>query len=512
MRTTLEVRSITKAFSGTKALDQVNLQGYAGELVALLGENGAGKSTLMKVICGVYPAGTFEGALLLEGKELRLSSTKSALSAGIAMIHQELSSFPELTVAENLSLSRLSSWIDYESLFQKTQEFLDTIGFDLSARSRLKDLSVGNRQLVEIARAIYQNSQVIIFDEPTSALTEGEIKTLYQVVDQLKGQGKTIFYITHRFDEVFRLANRILVLRDGRNAGEMHLEEVRKHQTQDALEAQLISWMVGRPLSSLMPPKNEKIGEEIFRVQNLTVRSKTKSKPILEKISFAIKKGEIIGLGGLLGAGRSETLESLFGVFYSSGPRSHSYGVQGEVWMHGTPFSIQNPSRAISSRMAYVSEDRKKSGLILHGSVRSNMNLLKKGPWWSLIHEGKEKKETQKWIQQLSIKTSSMEQPVSQLSGGNQQKVILAKWLMIGPEILFLDEPTRGIDVGAKAEIYRWIQSLASEGLAIVLASSEMAELLGLCHRILVLKDGKLSAEFESSQTTQEDILKAASL
>jgi len=532
MSIALEMKSISKSFSSNKALDDVNLCVNSGEIVALLGENGAGKSTLMKILCGVWPFGTYDGEVWIIGSgdpklklaDLKLADfkdTREAHSAGIAMIHQELSVFPELTVAEHLELDRLPHWIAWDELFSRTQQFLDKLGFDLKADVAVKDLSIGNRQLVEIARAIYRDAKILIFDEPTSALTEQEVRRLYQVVDQLKEQGKAILYITHRFDEVFRLADRMVVFRDGRKVAEFSAFQNGHRVQRQELEPELISLMVGRSIQDIYPKRNEIIGEELFHVKNLSVKT-AKGKALVHDLSFSLRKGEILGLGGLLGAGRSETFESIFGVLHGSGPRGRKYQVQGEVWIHGKKVDSTTPRDAIAARMAFVSEDRKGSGLVLRQSIQSNMSLpailagrhelSNSNRLWSFIYHEKEKEKAGKWTQELRIKSAHLGQAVGELSGGNQQKVVLAKWLMTEPDILFLDEPTRGIDVGAKTEIYQWIQKLASRGLGIVLASSEMPELLGICHRIIVLKEGKYSAEFSAEKTTQEEIMKAASL
>ncbi|MGZ3689717.1 MAG: sugar ABC transporter ATP-binding protein, partial [Bdellovibrionota bacterium] len=379
--TLLELKAIVKEFPGTRALDGVDLSVHSGEVVALLGENGAGKSTLMKILSGVWPAGSFEGEILVaaapgeqaSGREFR--DTRDAHRAGIAMIHQELSVFPELTVAEHLELDKLPSWIDWQELFARSQKFLDGLKLGLRADTRVGDLSVGGRQLVEIARALYRNANILVFDEPTSALTEQEVQRLYTIVERLRAEGRAIIYITHRLDEVFRLADRIIVLRDGRNAGEASATDNQGRRVpREILEPQLISWMVGRPIHDIYPPRNAAIGEELMRVENLTLVS-PRGKTLVKDLSFTLKKGEVLGLAGLLGAGRSETFEALFGVLHGTGPRGRGYGVTGNVWIHGRRVRPGTPRDAIGARMGFVSEDRKGSGLVLGQSIRANMTL-----------------------------------------------------------------------------------------------------------------------------------------
>jgi ABC-type sugar transport system ATPase subunit len=518
----LELRQVTKSFPGTRALDRVSLHVRAGEVLALLGENGAGKSTLMKILSGVWSHGSFEGEIRLRGEAQAFADTRAAHAAGIAMIHQELSVFPELSVAEHLELDHLPRWIDWSALQAQTQRFLDGLGFGLRADTRVGDLSIGGRQLVEIARALYRDARVLVFDEPTSALTDQEVLRLYEIVDRLRGEGRAVIYITHRMDEVFRLADRMVVLRDGRHVGELEAHGADgARRSRAELEPEIIRMMVGRAIDDIYPPRNASLGEEIFRVERLSMTRPT-GKRRLNEVSFSVRRGEIVGLAGLLGAGRSEIFEALFGVLHGTGPRGAGYRVTGDVWLRGEKLRPGTPHDAIRSRLAFVSEDRKGSGLILDDSIRRNLTLPALAAGRAGIAGGAgllaalrgeaEHEASTRWARELRVKSTDLDQSVGQLSGGNQQKVVIAKWLLTEPDVLFLDEPTRGIDIGAKMEIYAWIQRLAAQGMAIVLASSEMPELLGLCHRILVLREGHVSAELPAESATQVEIMRAASL
>ena len=375
-RALLELQSITKTFPGTKALDQVQLRVFEGEIVVLLGENGAGKSTLMKILSGVWPAGTYEGEVkvgsLTQAPVAKvLMNTRDAHHAGIAMIHQELSVFPELTVAEHLELDQLPQWINWSNLFARTQKFLDGLELGLNSNSKVGDLSIGGRQLVEIARALYRNASILVFDEPTSALTEQEVQKLYTILDRLREQKKAIIYITHRMDEVFHLADRMVVLRDGKNAGEASATEAGKKIPRSILEPKLITWMVGRSIQDIYPKKNESFGLEALRVESWNVTS-PKGKALVRELSFSIKKGEVIGLAGLLGAGRSETLESVFGVFALHGPKTRGYSFKGDIWIHGIKRSIADPAAALSCWRLQVHGAEYRADLAPLGAARSD--------------------------------------------------------------------------------------------------------------------------------------------
>jgi putative multiple sugar transport system ATP-binding protein len=526
-RAMLEFKEITKDFPGTRALEAVSFTVKAGEVVALMGENGAGKSTLMKILSGVWPAGSYQGSFLLSGKEQSFQDTRDAHRAGIAMIHQELAVFPELTVAEHLELDTLPRWIDWPALLARSQAFLDTLGFGLRADSRVGSLSIGARQLVEIARALFRNAQVLIFDEPTSALTEAEVQRLDAIILKLRAEGRAILYITHRMDEVFRLADRLVVLRDGRNAGEISAWKGDVRAPRAEVEPKLISWMVGRSVDAVYPPLHPHPGPVAFKVEDLVMHD-PKGRHRLKGLTFEVRAGEILGLAGLLGAGRSEVFEALFGVLSGKGPKGPGFEVSGRMAI-ATPagrrrleLPLADPAVALRERLAFVSEDRKGSGLVLDQSILSNLLLpglvagtggLARGRGLLARRDpAQERAQAEKLCARLRVKCASLDQAVGELSGGNQQKVVIAKWLLTEPRVLFLDEPTRGIDIGAKAEIYQLIQDLASEGLAIVLASSEMPELLGTCHRIQVMREGTFSAEVEGRTADQETLMRAASL
>jgi len=523
MSVLLQFDQIGKTFPGTIALDGVSFELHAGEIVSILGENGAGKSTLMKVLSGVWPYGSYHGSFSVEGQIAQFEDTRAAHAAGVAMIHQELAVFPELTVAEHLELDHLPAWINWNALNQRVNEFLDEIQFPLRADTRVADLSIGARQLVEIARALYRRARILVFDEPTSALTEQEVRTLFAVIRRLKAQGCGILYITHRMDEIFELSDRMVVMRDGKKVGEASARSPQGESLNRAtLEPELLRMMVGRAIESVYPPRGPHSEELVLEVSNLRMID-SKGKVRLNDVTFSLRKGEILGLAGLLGAGRSELFDALFGVLAAEGTRGHaSCRVSGSVRVHGKLVNAGGPIQAIRSGMAYVTEDRKGSGLVLNQSIRSNFSLpclsASKGDYtrskgaMGVLRSEVEAEQAQHWREALKLKCANLEQPVGQLSGGNQQKVVLSKWLATGPKILFLDEPTRGVDVGAKVEIYQWIQRLASEGMAIIVASSEMPELLGLSHRILVLREGSVSAELGDSEADQEKIMKAASL
>lgn len=490
----LSAQHITKKFSGVTALDNVSLDLQAGKVNAIIGENGAGKSTLMKILSGVYT--DYEGAISLNNEIVRFTGTKNAQQKGIAIIHQELNLIPYLSITENIFLGQeiVSNWgmLDKAAMQKTTLDLLKKLRLNLDPNTLVKDLKVGQQQLIEIAKALLVDAQVIIMDEPTSAITGAEVEVLFEIIADLKKQGKAIAYISHKLDELFKIADTYTVLRDGKSieSGEM------KGITKDAL----IAKMVGRDIEFRTKP-SKKLSE------GTPSTSSGKEKDVLLKINhptinFNLQKGEILGIFGLMGAGRTELFESFFGLRKTSG----------ELWIEGKKVVIKSPADAMKAGMALVSEDRKKDGIVPELSVKKNISLttladlLKRG----VLNNQKEENLSQKYIESLRIKTSSAQQLIKNLSGGNQQKVILAKWLATNPKILLLDEPTRGIDVHAKAEIYQLIYQLAATGLSIIMVSSELPEIFAVSDRVLVLSDGKLTGDFPISEATEEILLKAA--
>ncbi|WP_040214489.1 sugar ABC transporter ATP-binding protein [Clostridium polynesiense] len=489
----LEMKNISKSFPGVKALEDVNLKVYQGEVLALLGENGAGKSTLMKILSGVYTKD--KGQIFIDGEEIEIKDIKHAESLGVCIIHQELSVLPNLTVAENLFLgnekySSASRRINKKLMKHRAVDFLEQIGSKVSPEMLVKDINVGEMQMLEIVKAIAKNSNIIVMDEPTTALTEVETQSLFNVIEKLKEKGIAVIYISHRMDEIFRICDRVTVLRDGKYIGEAETNEVTKDD--------LITMMVGRKLEDQFPYKEVKDKKVIMEVNNLSFEDKVKD------VSFQIKSGEILGIAGLMGAGRTELAKTIFGEYKKA---------SGQIFIEGREESISSPKDAIKLGISYLSEDRKKEGLILPLSVRENMslsNLDKYENKMKKIDRKAEKNEVDKYIKTLSIKTPNQEQKIKNLSGGNQQKVIFAKWLMKSPRVLIVDEPTRGIDVGAKKEIYDVLNELKASGKAVVMISSDMPEIIGICDRVLVMHEGKLMGELSREDATQENIMKLA--
>jgi ABC-type sugar transport system ATPase subunit len=494
----LEIQSVSKRFPGVRALHNVSFALAAGEVHALIGENGAGKSTLMKILSGVYT--DYDGALLLDGQPLHLAGPRDAQQRGIAIIHQELNLIPELTVAENIFLGRepktAAGLLDTAQMERESRALLDRLMLPIPVDRPVKSLRVGEQQLVEVAKALSLDARLLILDEPTSALSQAEIERLFTIVDALRAQGVTMIYISHKLDEIFRIADRVTVLRDGEWIGTLPITEA------DA--PALIRMMVGRSLSDLFPKEVAEEGDEALRVEHLSLLAGGRGRT-LSDISFSVRRGEIVGVAGLMGAGRTELLETLFGVH----PRQR---VRGRVVLDGQERRIASPADAIRAGLAFVTEDRKTQSLVLKLSVAHNLTLAALGRYLHLniIRQRAENAAVQRSIEQLRIKTPTAATEVDKLSGGNQQKVVLAKCLLTRPRVLLLDEPTRGIDIGAKAEIYAIISRLAGDGAAIVMASSELPELLAMCDRILVLCEGRLTAELTREAATQERILEAA--
>ncbi len=496
----LEMRQITKEFPGVKALDGVTFDLSAGEFHALVGENGAGKSTLMKVLSGVYPFGTYGGDIVVEGSARRFATIREAENAGIAIIFQELSLVKELTVGENIFLGQEPARfgiINWSELYQRAAKLLQDLHLDIDPRTPVGNLGIGQQQLVEIAKALSKDAKILVLDEPTAALTESEVETLFTILRDLKARGVGMIYISHKLDEVFEMADRITVLRDGRTVGTSNAADLTKDK--------VISLMVGRDVGDIFPISSHEFGETALEVRNLTAYDiDLPSKKLVDDVSFSVRKGEVVGIAGLMGAGRSELLMSVFGAW--NGRSS------GELMVEGRPASIRTPADAIANGIGFVTEDRKRYGLLLEQTIVDNMTLagLKRISGAFMTHRSRETKAANGAMESLRVKANSPLTVAGTLSGGNQQKVVLGKWLLTNPKVLFLDEPTRGIDVGAKQEIYAEINRLAQEGLAIVLVSSELPEVLGLADRVLVLHEGKLTGEFTKAEATPEKVTAAA--
>lgn len=494
----LEVKRITKRFPGVIALDNVSMSIEAGKVTALIGENGAGKSTLMKILSGVYP--DFEGEMHYKGEPAKFTGPKDAQQQGVAIIHQELNLIPYLTITENIFLGRelvtQYGTMDKSRMRKRTQELLDRLKLKVNPDVQVFKLKVGQQQIVEIAKALLTDAELIIMDEPTSAITGSEVEVLFDIIADLKAQNKAIVYVSHKLDELFRIADNYVVLRDGKSieSGEM------VGMTQDLL----ISKMVGRKIEVMRKTTDRGASDALLEVRNLSLKSRAKSGNMLSSISFNIGQGEIVGLFGLMGAGRTELLETIFGL--------HPAQASGDIRMGGQAVCCDSPAHAIAAGLALVPEDRKRDGLVLGLGVKNNISLttLEKMERLGTLDDGKECELAEYYINELRIKTTSKEEKAKNLSGGNQQKIVLAKWLATRPKVLLLDEPTRGIDINAKTEIYKLIIRLANDGLGILMVSSELPEILAISDRILVMSEGRLTGEFLASEASEDGILKAA--
>lgn len=484
------MRGIVKEFSGVRVLNGVSFRLRRGSVHALMGENGAGKSTLMKILCGMYPA--TQGEIMIDGKTVKISSPIDAKRLGIAMIHQELSAFHELTVAANMFMNReykRGFLLDDKRMNQAAAEILADLNISIDPKLKMNRLSVAEMQLVEIAKAVSTDADIIIMDEPTSALTEAEVANLYKTVRDLRSRGKAIVYISHKIEEIFAIADEITVLRDG---------DFVSHDTIEAFDHdKLISLMVGRTLNQQFHKTHHSFGDVLLKVEGMSRSGKFSS------VSFEVRAGEVLGISGLIGAGRTEVVETVFGL-----DRADS----GDVYIAGEKVNIRSPRDAISHGLALVSEDRKNVGLNLVGSVKENITMtnLEKYCRFGVIKFREEKKAGDGLMDMLSVKAHSRDTLVSALSGGNQQKVILARWMSTNPKVLILDEPTKGIDVGAKAEIYKLIDEFTAQGGCVIMVSSEMPEILGMSDRIAVMHEGELVAVFDRDEATQEKLLSAA--
>jgi ABC-type sugar transport system ATPase subunit len=495
----LEMRGIGKTFPGVRALDQVSFDLRGGEVHALVGENGAGKSTLMNVLGGVYPHGTYEGEIHVDGEPRRFADVHASEAAGIAVVHQELSLVGELPIAENIFLGREPhrfGLIDSEKLYSRAQAVLDELHLTLEPHLPVGYLGIGQQHLVEIAKALAREARILVLDEPTAALTENETEILFGILERLRERGVGIIYISHKLDEVFGLSDRITVLRDGRVVG--------TESTAATDKLRVIARMVGREVTDLFPTAVRNPGEVVFEARGVTVEDpNVRGKVLVDDVSFQARRGEVLGIAGLVGAGRSDLLMSIFGAH--AGTRAGQYFIQ------GSPVRIRHPSDAIGRGIGLVTEDRKRFGLLLDQTVLANVTLATLRLWGRFLTDiDAETAAGEREMKDLRIKAPSVFVNADTLSGGNQQKVVLAKWLLTNPKVLFLDEPTRGIDVGAKQEIYLLVNRLAQEGLAIVLVSSELPEVLALSDRLLVLHEGRMTGEFRRADATAEKIMACA--
>ncbi len=499
----LEMRGITKDFPGVRALDNVDFKVRRGEIHCLVGENGSGKSTMMKILSGFYPYGEYEGTIIFDGKEQRFRNIHDSESVGIVTIYQELALIPELTVYENIFLGheiKRGRFIDWNETIKKAKDMLLHLKPDLDPSRKVKDLGVGHQQIVEIAKALSKNVKLLILDEPTSSLNEDDSENLLRIIRELKKKGITSILISHKLKEVVEVADTITVLRDGKMVGRLEKRE-------EFTEANIVKYMVGREIEDIYPKrKKREFGEKIFEVKNWKAYDTSLNRYVVKDANFYVRRGEIVGIAGLMGAGRTELALSLFG-------NAKDYIVEGEMYFDGQRCNFRSPSEAIKAGFAYLSEDRKVTGLILDFDVKTNITLaglkqLKKGLF---VNDNEEIIVSERFKESLRIKTPSIEQKVMNLSGGNQQKVSIGKWLFVKPKLLILDEPTRGIDVGAKYEIYTLMNRLVEEeGMSIIMISSELPEVLGMSDRVYVMAGGKIVGELSREEATQEKIMHMA--
>ena len=498
----LEMRDITKTFPGVKALDRVSFKVREGEIHALVGENGAGKSTLMKVLSGVYPAGTYDGEIVYDGEARRFSTISDSEHLGIIIIHQELALVPLLSIAENIFLGNevaTSGVIDWPATYSRTKDLLDKVGLKEPPTTLITDIGVGKQQLVEIAKALSKKVRLLILDEPTASLNETDSDALLKLLTEFRKQGLTSIIISHKLNEIRKVADQITILRDGGTV------ETLDAQSGDVSEDRIIKGMVGRDMEDRYPARDVPIGDTLLEVKNWNVfHQNHRDRQFLHDVNFNVRAGEVVGIAGLMGAGRTETAMSIFG-------KSWGHKITGDVLMHGKPVDVSTIPKAIDAGLAYVTEDRKQLGLVLinnimHNTTLANLKAVAKG---GVIDEHQERKVATDYRSRLRIRSHSIYQEAVNLSGGNQQKVVLSKWLFTSPEVLILDEPTRGIDVGAKYEIYTIINQLAAEGKGILMISSEMPELLGTCDRIYVMNEGRIVAELSRQEASQETIMRA---
>ena len=498
----LEMNSITKTFPGVKALDNVNLQVEEGEIHALVGENGAGKSTLMNVLSGIYPYGTYEGDIVYDGEVCEFHNIKDSEKKGIVIIHQELALVPYLTIGENMFLGNEqgSKWcIDWNKTYAEADHYLNMVGLTDSSKTLIKDIGTGKQQLVEIAKALAKNAKLLILDEPTSSLNETDSRALLDLMKKLqREEGMTMIIISHKLNEVSYVADKITVVRDGSTI------ETLDAKKDDISETRIIKGMVGREITDRFPKRHDvEIGDVMMEVKNWTVyHPEFSERKVCDNVNINVRKGEVVGIYGLMGAGRTELAMSIFG-------RSYGIGISGTLKIRGQEMVLKSPKKAIEAGLAYVTEDRKGNGLVLTNSIKTNTTLANLGAVSkaTFIDKDMEYKVAEEYVAKLRTKTPSVDQLVGNLSGGNQQKVLLAKWMFADPDILILDEPTRGIDVGAKYEIYCIINDLAKAGKSVIVISSELPEVIGMSDRIYIMNQAKIVGEMKASEATQENIM-----
>ncbi|OAB44423.1 sugar ABC transporter ATP-binding protein [Paenibacillus glacialis] len=501
--TILEMNNISKEFTGVKALTNVNFKVNKGEIHCLIGENGAGKSTLMKVLSGVYPHGTYSGDIIFDGSVQTFSRISDSVKTGIAIIYQELALFPDLTVYENIFAGnevKKGALVDWNQTIVRAKEMLNKVKLNVNPEVLIKDLGVGKQQLVEIAKALSKDVKLLILDEPTAALNENDSENLLQLLRELKNQGITSIMISHKLKEVIAIADQVTVLRDGRTICTLDASK------NEVSESVIIKNMVGREIDDIYPKRNNKqFGDNVLEIQNWTAFDPKLGREVVKDVNLHVKKGEIVGIAGLMGSGRTELAQSIFG-------NPKFYKLRGELLLEGAKRTLKNPKDAIKAGIAYVTEDRKGDGLFLIQDIKQNISaanlemISSKG----IINNNEEVKISNEYKGSLNIKAPSVEQLVGNLSGGNQQKVSLGKWLFVNPTLLILDEPTRGIDVGAKFEIYTIMNKLISEGMSIIMISSELSEVLGMSDRVYVMAEGEIKGELHANEADQEKIMKLA--
>ncbi|WP_409159733.1 xylose ABC transporter ATP-binding protein [Pectobacterium sp. B2J-2] len=497
----LEMKNITKAFGAVKAVDNVSLTLEASQVLSLCGENGSGKSTLMKVLCAIYPYGSYDGQIVFSGDELRANHIRDTEQKGIAIIHQELTLVKEMTVLENLFLG--NEWsrfgvMDYDNMYLRCQRMLEQVKLAVDPDTKVGELGLGQQQLVEIAKALNKQVRLLVLDEPTASLTERETAILLEIIQDLRAHGISCIYISHKLNEVKAISDVICVIRDGKHIGTRPAAELS--------EDQIIAMMVGRELTELYPNEPHVIGEEVLRVEHLTAwHPVNRHIRRVDDVSFALHRGELLGIAGLVGSGRTEMVQCLFGAYHGRW--------QGDVFIDGEQVSISNCQQAMARGIAMVPEDRKKDGIVPVMSVAQNMTLAALDRFtgaFSMLDDAREQDIIRQSLANLKVKTSSPELAIARLSGGNQQKAVLAKCLLLNPRILILDEPTRGIDIGAKYEIYKLINALVKQHIAVIVISSELPEVLGLSDRVLVMHQGRIKADLINCDLTQEQVMEAA--